>query len=239
MIYIGDFKVKQGVFILFLVIGLLLSLGAGYSVYDVKQFKKSAILTQGTVIQLIENIDNKNNSKTFTPVIHYKTVKGDEFTMTSSVSSNPPAYSIGETVSIFYKGNNPQEARIDGFLSNWLLTLILGTIGLVFFLIGSIPLILSSRAKSNAAYLKQHGIKLKALYSSVEHNTSLTVNGRSPFRIVCQWQNPSDNKLFIFRSENVWFNPEPYIDRQHIDVYVKPANYKKYVVDVSFLPELA
>lgn len=223
---------KTGIFKIFGVIGLILLLGAGYSFYSAKQFQSASIETTGVVIDLV-------GDDTVAPVVRYETASGESFTMKSSVSSNPPAFEIGESVSVFYKEDNPQDARINSFLNNHLLALILGVMGLIFFLIGVVPGIIIARGKSNTASLMAQGHQVKAAYRRVEQNTMLQINGENPFRIVCQWKNPSDNKLFIFYSQNLWFDPEPYINRELIDVYVRPDNFKKYAMDTSFLPELA
>ncbi len=39
---------------------------------------------------------------------------GQNFTYTSSSSTNPPTYDVGETVTIYYIQENPHEARIKG-----------------------------------------------------------------------------------------------------------------------------
>jgi hypothetical protein len=73
----------------------------------------------------------------------------------------------------------------------------------------------------------------------VELNRSIRVNGACPDRIVCQWLNPVTNTVYVFRSYNLWFDPAEYISRKTLDVLVDPSNYKRYLVDTSFLPKLA
>ena len=64
------------------------------------------------------------------------------------------------------------------------------------------------------------------------------VNGRHPYRIICEWSNPLDNKKYIFKSKNIWINPEDIIierDIQQFPVYINRDNMKKYVVDIDIL----
>jgi len=45
--------------------------------------------------------------------------------------------------------------------------------------------------------------------------------------------------LYIFRSENLWFDPSDHVTQEKIPVLVDEANMKKYWVDTTFLPKLA
>jgi hypothetical protein len=117
--------------------------------------------------------------------------------------------------------------------------MILGGIGLVFGAIGGGMLLFGWKKSRSQAYLKDHGTEVLATFSSVEQNTSLTVNGRNPFRIVCQWQHPQTGELHVFRSDNLWFDPSNHIHQETVPVLVDEANLKRYWVDTSFLPKLA
>ena len=57
--------------------------------------------------------------------------------------------------------------------------------------------------------------------------------------IVSQWQNPATSKLHIFESDNIWFDPTDFIKTDKIKVWIDRKNPKKYMVDLSFLPEVA
>ncbi|MFI5660798.1 DUF3592 domain-containing protein [Streptomyces sp. NPDC051684] len=56
---------------------------------------------------------------------------GTPHTFRSSTGSNPPAYEQGERDEVLYRADDPEDARINGFLSLWLLPLIFGGIGLI------------------------------------------------------------------------------------------------------------
>ncbi len=40
------------------------------------------------------------------------------------------------------------------------------------------------------------------------------------------------------QSEDIWFDPVEFIKSKTIDVYVDPVNFKKYYMDISFLPHM-
>jgi hypothetical protein len=65
------------------------------------------------------------------------------------------------------------------------------------------------------------------------------LNGRSPWRIVAQWQNPESGQLHVFNSENLWFDPTRYVTTKQLKVLLDPKDATRYHIDVSFLPQLA
>lgn len=63
-------------------------------------------------------------------------VEDREYTVTGSVSSDPPAYQVGEKVEVMYLPGSPDDARLDGFLENWFAATLLGGLGTVFTSVG-------------------------------------------------------------------------------------------------------
>jgi hypothetical protein len=225
--------------IVFAVIGLGLLLGALALGVNTRKFIATAKHAEGTVTELIQKRDSDDGSITFTPIVRFETDGGASVSFTSSFSSNPPSYSVGETVGVLYAPDDPNDARINGFGSLWLGPLILGGLGTVFGGIGFGILIVSRLNKKKREWLMAYGTEIQAEFMSVERNTSLKVNGRSPWRIIAQWQNPETQQLHVFNSENVWFDPTKYVTTKQLKVLLDPKNTKRYHVDTSFLPQLA
>jgi hypothetical protein len=69
------------------------------------------------------------------PVVAYR---GGQTTheITGRVGTSPPAYAVGEVVSVLYLPSKPRKARIDSFAERRLLPAIFGGIGAVLFVIG-------------------------------------------------------------------------------------------------------
>ncbi|MGH4031831.1 DUF3592 domain-containing protein [Actinomycetota bacterium Odt1-20B] len=117
---------------LFLVIGLIL---AGVSI----SFLRSAERAQGTVVALDWSAGHSSSSRksrgsdepTAYPVVKFESADGRLRTFRSSTGSNPPSYERGDRVEVLYRADSPDDARINGFASLWLLPLIFGGIGLV------------------------------------------------------------------------------------------------------------
>ena len=88
-------------------------------------------------------------------------------------------------------------------------------------------------------YLKQYGTKITTNFQNLNINTTLAVNGKNPFVVVSQWQNPKTSELHVFKSDNIWFDPSDFIKSDEITVLIDRKNPKRYSMDLSFLPKVA
>ncbi|MFH8789208.1 DUF3592 domain-containing protein [Streptomyces roseoverticillatus] len=121
-----------------LVAGLIF---AGMSV----SFLTDAQRARGTVVALDWREDHGGGSRTAHaddapaayPVVEFTSADGTLRKFRDSAGSNPPSYEVGEQVEVLYRPGSPEDARIKGFLSLWLMPLIFGGIGLVFTGIGT------------------------------------------------------------------------------------------------------
>ncbi|PZW63624.1 uncharacterized protein DUF3592 [Pseudomonas sp. URMO17WK12:I1] len=172
------------------------------------------------------------------PTVSFSSLDGTLGEYHSGTCSTPPSFDIGERVTVYYDPQNLERARIDSFEQNWIGSLILGGIGAVFLALGLLFVLPPLLGKRRAAELLATGTPVQAEVVDVELNGGLTINGQSPYRIVAQWLNPQTNKLHVFRSENLWFDPGPYISESLVTVMIDPANPKRYSMDTRFLPEL-
>lgn len=222
---------------LFAAVGLALLAGA-YGFYNsTASLLAVAETSEAKVIKLVAH--RSDDGTTYSPVYVFSTKDGRNIEGESSSSSNPPSYSVGETLKVYYNPANPEDNELDGIFNLWGGAIIMGILGIVFFGIGG-GIIASGVVKQRRyAQLKDTGTPVFAEVTGVNYNTSLKVNGRSPYIITAQWQNPSDNKVYIFESDNIWFDPSAHINDEHITVLIDPKNPKNHMIDISFLPELA
>lgn len=220
----------------FSIIGACLLAGAIYLYINKQAFLEKAETTQGTVVEMIPK--RSKDSTTYSPVISFTTKTGQQITYTSSVSSNPPSYEVGENVQIFYDPADPKDAEINGFFLLWLGVIILGFIGIVFFLIGSLGVLFRYLKNKKAQNLRETGKPISAKFTQVQLNTSQTLNGRNPYQILSQWQDPKTDELYVFKSESIWFDPTEFVKTDTVRVFIDPENPKDYVMDISFLPVL-
>jgi Protein of unknown function (DUF3592) len=221
----------------FTALGILLLLVAMYLVQQTRTFYREASKAQGTVIDLVRG--RSSSSRTYAPVVRFVTEAGESIEFTSDTGSNPPSYSEGEIVEVLYRPETPHAARINGFFALWLGPLVSSGLGTVFTLIGGAMLSAPMLAARKQAHLRQSGTCIVTTFQSVGENTGITVNGRHPFRVFTQWTNPATSQIHVFESENLWFDPAPYINTRDIAVFIERNNPKRYFVDLSFLPKLA
>ena len=231
----------------FALIGAGMLIGALVAYSHARSFVAHAIHAEGTVVALEPRVDTRhdsnnntytNGSVTWAPRVRFSH-DGQAIEFIGSTSSNPPSYHVNETVPILFEESNPYGAKLDTFFSVWIAPLILGLIGAVFFLTGALMIGISRSQARTADRLRHEGVAVDADLQGVNMNTSVSVNGRNPFRITAQWQDPSTSRVYVFVSHNIWFDPSKYVTGKNIRVYIAPGNPKRYYVDLSFLPELA
>ena len=223
----------------FTVVGLAFLIGTFFIYKNSMSFVGSAIEAQGTVVELVRERSGNNNSYNYKPVVKYKTSEGKMIEFTSTTGSNPASYSVDEKVPVLYLAAEPQSAKIKSFFSLWGAVLIVGGFGSIFFLIGSGMLLFTKLKNNKEQYLKQHGVPIKTKFQSVQLNEGFEVNGRNPFQVLTQWQNPSTSEIHVFKSNNLWFDPTDHINESLITVFIERNNPNKYHVDLSFLPKVA
>lgn len=218
---------------LFAAVGVLMLVVALGSCSHTRSFLARAARTEGTVIHLVPVFSN--NGTTYRPIVRFE-YQGRQVQFASSTSSNPPSYREGETVPVLYLESDLSSARIDSFFSLYGLSAIAGGLGTVFFLIGAGTMVLQAKTRQTDERLRHQGLPITTDFQSVELNGTFQVNGRSPYRVVTQWQDPASSRLRRFESHNLWFDPTQFIKQKEIKVYVDPSDPQKYYMDLSFLP---
>lgn len=227
---------------LLLLLGLGLLAGAGFLASRTSAFVSSAANAEGIVVDLESSTSTDSDGRRSSAahaVVEFSPAGAPARRLRSSVDSSPPAFDVGERVTVLYDPANPARARIRATFELWGGPIILGGIGGVFALIGGILLLVSHAGRRREAELRLHGRRVQARFQSVERNGALEVNGEHPYRIVCQWQDPATGLLHVFRSQNLWFDPTPHVRVEELTVFVDPKNPRRHLVDVSFLPKLA
>ena len=97
---------------------------------------------------------------------------------------------------------------------------------------------LSRLKKILKTQLLANGSYVYADIDGVIRNTSVAINHMHPYNIRCQWNNPSDGNIYLFKSENIWFNPEYILKNKNITalkVYFDRANPKRYFISLDKL----
>jgi hypothetical protein len=137
---------RLGLFAL-LPIGLLVLIAAAWTVWSTKAWLARCVEVQGSVIEMVRMRDSENTGYVFSPRVRFATTEGRTIEFQSGLRTNPPAYKAGQTVQVLYDPDVPEYAVIRGFLSLWLMTVILGFIATVFLLVGTVMIVISRRAE--------------------------------------------------------------------------------------------
>lgn len=222
---------------IFAFIGAVLLVGAFFLYSNTSSFLESAVTTDGMVTKLITS--RSNNSDTYAPVVQFQDMGGNVIEFKSSVSSNPPSYNRGERVEVLYNPGDSADAKIKSFFPLWGGAMIVGFLGVVFTILGFGMIAFGMKKTRSKSDLLRNGVEIQAELQGVERDTSYTVNGRSPFRILCQWQHPRTREIHLFHSDRIWFDPSDYIKLKTVPVRIDEKNPQTYWVDTSFLPKLA
>jgi len=220
----------------FLAVGLGMFAGGFLAWRSHAAFAAHALRADGIVVDQARSSGSKGGTM-YSPVVEFSTADGRTVRVTGSVSSSSPSYARGDHVPVLYDPANAEQARLDSFMEAWFVTLIMGGLGSVFGLIGGGFLFVQVRQRKVRAWLAQNGMRVQARFDGVDYDTSLKVNGRSPWRLNCQWQHPVTQKVYMFRSDPIWFDPTPFVKRETLDALVNADNPKQYQVDTSFLPQ--
>jgi len=217
-------------------VGVAFLLGAVTSYKNTSDFLREVVPATGTVVDFV--ISRSSDSISYRPVIRFVSQDGQAVEFTSSVGSSRRTYSVNDTVEVLYPPFNVQEAKINRFFELWGAFMVMLIMGTVFLSIGVLIFLIARLRNRKKEYLQRHGVAVEAEIQSVDLNESISMNGKSPFMIVCHWLNPETRELHVFESENIWFDPSKYITNETVKVLLERGNPKKYHVDISFLPKL-
>lgn len=218
-------------------IGLILLMG-GFSLYQQSsRFLETAVSVQGVVVDYETRL---SEGKTlYQAIVEFPGEDNQQHRLVSSVASAPPAYEQGDNVEVLHLPGQAQEARINSFFELWGGMTVVLILGAVFLAVGLTMLVAGRLNHRRKIDLRTSGTRVAAEFQTVRCDHRFTINDRKSYVIICQWLNPETQKLHIFKSEKIWFDPTRVINRPTIDVYIQPGNPQKYYVDISFLPQVA
>ncbi|HGU9771693.1 TPA: DUF3592 domain-containing protein [Morganella morganii] len=220
---------------IFAVIGLLMLMGGSYFYLSGYSQEKSGIVVTGQIIDL--SVHRSDDGASYCPVVKY-TDGQEEYVMESSYCSSGYRNALGDDIDVIYQPGNPDNAVIHSFGGLYGGAVILLGMGAVFALAGTLPLIIMYLRSKSGQRLLREGMPVKARFSEVILNTTININGRSPFQIVAQMHDTAANTVKLYYSHNIAFDPSPFINQEFVTVYVDKKNPDKYYMDISFLPKV-
>ncbi len=226
---------------IFLITGIIFLSIVVYLTLSTLQFQKTALQAVGTVVKFHEKVSTKDHKieTMYYPEFAFLDAENKLHLIESSSGSYPPAYEIGEKVTMLYQAEDPDNAKADSLSDLWVGPIVLSILGVAFLLPALIMFIIPVLSGNKAEKLQRTGQAIKAKIVSIEQNEAISVNGRCPWRIACQWHNQLENRVYVFYSQNFWFDPEDYIKSDEFTVFIDKSNPKKYWVDTRSIPAKA
>lgn len=216
------------IFGFFAIAGCLLCLLGRYTIQDNRRFMETAVSTTAQITRIDVSYDSEGDADHDVYVkfkVNDKYYEGRLNTYTSSMHT-------GGTTEVFYQPDNPARFRS---ASNGGIFFLL--IGVIFALIGIIPLTFIMFKGRRNRMLLANGRRFNARIIQVYENTSLSVNGCHPYKIICQGYDHT-GELREFKSINLWSDPSYAIEDRGIKslpVYINEKKPKKYYIDIECL----
>lgn len=102
------------VYLIFIIVGLLLFIGAVARMISKFQFLRNAERAIGTLVRLVEKTDDEGT--VYYPVFEIPTQNNDTITYSMSVGFSHPNWQVGQTASFIFESGKPETVR---FLKYW------------------------------------------------------------------------------------------------------------------------
>lgn len=128
----------------FVLIGLPI-MGLGWHLLQKERARVARSVRTTGVVETLENsrysspVRARTSSST-APTIRYRDATGHDYTFTASgaakAATRPADYAVGERVTVYYDPARPYDARLHGFLAQWMGPAMVIGMGLVFALLG-------------------------------------------------------------------------------------------------------
>lgn len=225
-------KVKLWIGLPFMLFGLVFAGIGGWFYWSDRELANSGTHTQGTVVDL-QSSRNSDGDMTYKPVVEFSDRNGTRFQFVERIASSPPSFSRGEKVDLIYDPEDPENAMIDSFTTRYLFPLVFGGFGLLAALIGGWLMLSFVRRRRVIAELKQTGLRIQASFTQCYLDTSVKINGRSPYRVAVQATHPATGRLTSFTSDPIWLDLSEVLKDRDVPVIVDPQDPDDYYVDLS------
>lgn len=215
-------------------IGLLILLGSCAQMSDAKRFISEGEKTTALVVGFKKQKVISGDSVVYYdyPNVKFITKDNQEVITTLNKSKDYLNVTEGQKVEIYYLPHNPQRNCLVSDV--WGNSFFMLLVGIVIIATGFGIDITNLYSQLTISYLIKKGTKIPTRYVKVE---KYHADKSCYWQIVCQVYLGKDNKKYLFYSKSLGYDPQPFLDRDIIDVYVLPKNLKKYYMDITFVEE--
>lgn len=120
---------------IFVLVGAAMLIAAGREFTRKRALFRNSATASGTIIALTENREREEIS--YFPQVEFHTPSGRSIRFQSEMGSSTAAARIGDSVKVRYRPDQPQVAEVDAFMPLWGLTILFGSLGSVFLIVGT------------------------------------------------------------------------------------------------------
>lgn len=205
-------------------------IGFGMIINDM-MFESRAERAGGTVIRNIRSSDSDGVS--YRPVVEFRDATGMRREFASSMSTSWVAYNEGDAVDVLYDPTSPDRASIDSSMERFILPGMFAGMGSLFVFIGGGVIAWRVRRIQTVARLFHEGERILAEVTGCPLDTSIKMNGRSPFRVLAQARHPATGMLASFRSDPIWLDLSSELEGRSVPVLIDPTDPDAYYVDLT------
>lgn len=221
------------IFGVFLLVGIGMIVGSIFLFKDFSEFKETAEEVSARILKIESYYDSDDDLHHRVYVTYtYEGVVYDGITLNFYSSD----MFQGKEITLLCNPDFPTDVRGASALDP--IGMILLFMGIIFALVGGIPQVFSIKKHLQNKRLMQEGKVLHAVVENVDFNPNVTVNGKCPYVIYCNYQDEYKNVLYRFKSDDLWTDPSPvFPPGSYIDVLVDPNDYSKYHVNAQQMIE--
>lgn len=116
----------------------------------------------------------------------------------------------------------------------YLPAIIFGVVAIPFLVVSIILIVVMVSRNKRFSRIYEEGKRITAEVTGGRINRNYSVNNRHPWRMECRYEDTFSGEEHVFKSGNVWFDPNQYIGRP-ISVYILDGNFSNYYIDVDSL----
>ena len=159
------------------------------------------------------------------PVINPEELIGGIFTFLGGV------FAVMGVAFFLFMDPNTVEGTFDDPAKNHLaLCATFTLIGSVFFFVGISLLVICIRQRKRIKALLQNGRKIYATITGIKEDTSIEINHRHPYRVICEYEDPYSGEKKFFMSKSFLMDLSGCIGAT-VPVYLDPDGGPLYCVD--------
>lgn len=192
------------------------------------EFEKNAVEISGTIVD-IEFYRDSDGDRHYTAYVDYG-YEGREYNDVRLSYYSRSMY-VGEEITLKIDPEKPGRVRAKN--ESMFTSILLGVMGVVFSLVGYIPLIKLAMNRNRTKELKERGRYIYGIVEKIDINYSFSSNGKHPYVLYCYYEDTYTGTIYKFKSENIWTDPTLGLPvGSQVRIFVKDNDYSNYHVDV-------